>query len=55
MLANAWRLLLRKELFADIAAFFSKPELKISEDFSVEQTNLMSRLTGSHQFKLAHQ
>ena len=34
MLANAWRLLLRKELFADIAAFFSKPELKISRFFS---------------------
>ena len=40
-----------KMAFELLCAFYSIPELKISEDFSVEQTILyvMSRLTGSHQ------
>ena len=46
---------LYKIAFELLCSFFSKPELKISEDFSVEQAILMSRLTGSHQLKLVHQ
>ena len=45
-----------KMAFELLCAFYSIPEPKISEDFSVEQTILyvMSRLTGSHQLYFVH-
>ena len=45
-----------KMAFKLLCGFYSIPEPKISEDFSVKQTILyvMSRLTGSHQLNFVH-
>ena len=46
---------LYKIAFELLRACYSVPELKISEDFSVEQTTIVrSRSTGSHQLNFVH-